>query len=150
MWKNKYCCQKQNISVTLHLINIYKINMTAKWEEYICDQRCGRTNVASKCKTVCLVLGRAMAWQPNICNIVQSSLYSWTMYIKQKQNKTRYCHLMLKLLPQGGTCDSTSPFSIQPFCIAASFGNSCLYLLKSPFTTCHPSIIFVRLTWFVL
>ena len=29
------------------------------------------------------------------------------------------------------------------------FGDSCLYLLKSPFNTCHPSIIFVGLTWFV-
>ena len=29
------------------------------------------------------------------------------------------------------------------------FGNSCLYLLKSPFNTLYPSFIFVGLTWFV-
>ena len=29
------------------------------------------------------------------------------------------------------------------------FGHSCLYLLKSPFNSLHPSIIFVELCWFV-
>ena len=32
------------------------------------------------------------AWQPDICKIAQSSLYSWTMYIVKQ---IRYCHLML-------------------------------------------------------
>ena len=34
---------------------------------------------------ICSVLGRAMAWQPNICKIVQSSLCSWTMYINKRK-----------------------------------------------------------------
>ena len=42
--------------------------------------------------TICLVLGRSMAWQPNIHKIAQSSLYSWTMYIIKEIG---YCHLML-------------------------------------------------------
>ena len=42
--------------------------------------------------TICLVLGKAMAQQPNICKIAQSSLYSWTMYIIKE---IRCCHHML-------------------------------------------------------
>ena len=48
--------------------------------------------VSSWHATICLVLGRAMAWQPKICKIAQSSLYSWTMYIIKE---IKCCHLML-------------------------------------------------------
>ena len=81
--------------------------------------------------TIYSVLGRATARQPNIRKIVQSSLYSWTMYIIIK---IRCCHLMVNSLATRwhNTWNSTSSFSIWPFLHSYIFGHSCLCLLISP------------------
>ena len=98
---------------------------------------------------ICLVLGRFMAWQPNRCKIVQSSLYSWiTMYINEKKPN--------KVLPPYVKHPATRWHLSFHFIFLNSailhsfiFGHSCLYLLKSPFNNWHQSIIFVGLTCFV-
>ena len=97
--------------------------------------------------TVCLLLGRAMAQQPNIHKIPHSSLYSWTMYINKK---IRCCHLMqfpcYKVACAG---NSTSSFSISAILHSCIFGYSCFLSANISIITWHPSIIFVGLSWFV-
>ena len=77
--------------------------------------------------TICLVLGRTTAWQPNICKIAQSSLYSWTMYIIIKN----------KVLPPYAKlpCHKVAfhfLFLNSAILHSCKFGHSCLYLLISP------------------
>ena len=68
-----------------------------------------------------------MAWELNIHKIVQSSLYSWTMY-KIKQSK---------VLPSYDSSSATSWHSSSYFNLAILyvfiFGNSWINLLKSLF-----------------
>ena len=62
---------------------------------------------------------------------------------KTKPNKVLPPYVKLPMIPLPLLLSQLSHIA---YC---SFGNSCLYLLKSPFNTCHPSIIFVGLTWCV-
>ena len=68
---------------------------------------------------ICSLFRRAMAWQPNICKIVLSSLYSWTININETKKNMVLTPYVKAALPQGGTWDSISSFSIQPFYITA-------------------------------
>ena len=58
-----------------------------------------------------------MARQLNICKIVQSSLYSSTMYINKNKVLPPYVNSLATRWHNSG--NSTSSFSIQAYCIAA-------------------------------
>ena len=80
--------------------------------------------------TICLVLGRATAQQPNICKNPQSSLYSWTTVHK---TKIGCCHLMwIPLATRWQMLGIPLPLSqFQPYCIAAFWATAVFYLLIS-------------------
>ena len=69
------------------------------------------------------------ARQPNICKIVQSSLYSWTMYINKNKVLPPYVNSLATRWHITG--NSTSSFSIQPYCIPAFLATAVFYLLIS-------------------
>ena len=76
---------------------------------------------------ICSVLGRAMARQPNICKISQSSLYSWTMYIN-KRNKVLppYANSPCHKVAHAG--NSTSSFSISAILHSCILGYSWFFI----------------------
>ena len=92
--------------------------------------KCQWHHMANKCilpLTICSVLGRATARQPNIRKIPESSLYSWTMYITEK-NKVLppYANSPCHKVAHAG--NSTSSFSIQPYCIAACWATADFFI----------------------
>ena len=68
---------------------------------------------------------------------------------KPKQNEIRYCHLVLDSPATRWHLKFYFLFLNSVILHSCISGNSCSYLLKSPFNTCYPSIIFVGLTGYI-
>ena len=158
-WKKK--CPEISIYVTsniyaqmiskpfLYYQNFRSSNCKLPWTWWlVCTKRfCNMLGVYVS--SLSYSLGTGESYGPTVQHTQDCPIFFIQLnYVHNKRNKvmppyaTLPCH---KVAPK----NSISSFSIQPFCIAVIFGHSCLYLLKSPFNTWHPSFIFVGLCWFV-
>ena len=115
--------------------------MKACWVLLLCNYNCFHFIICDSYIFVVdylLNTGYSYSQQPNICKIVWSSLYSWTMYINQ--NKIWSCHLMLNSVVTRWHLGFHFLFLNSAILYSCIFGNNCLYLLQSPFNTCYPLI----------
>ena len=100
-------------------------------------------------RPICSVLGRATIRQPQHSQDCTICFIQLNYVHKSKQNKIRCYHLMLNFPAKRWHMGFYFLFLSSAILHSCIFGNRCLYLLKFPFNTCHPSIIFVGFTKFL-